>query len=208
MPLPPLDSLPSETTVSEAANRMILSKISDLSAWVICPSNIKENELGYDASFEGTDTKIAVIQYKRRYTGSGGSADARITVEQHATIRRVYPRPGVVYYAWGDFASYRELGEAHRLGTVLRRMIFVDSNDFPVGTTRLRHEGGDELLALHPDHPPLEVPFRNGEAWADSLVSCQVGVQFKDLKPIDGPSSTSGPGGPLGQTRYLIWERA
>lgn len=194
MPLPPLDSIPSELTFSSAVERHLLEDLDDPRAWAMAPSRIQESDLGYDARFQGT--KLALVQYKRPKNFPKRGVSVKIDPDQHAVLNRVAERlgPCSTYYAFGVFESLHDLDDAHLHEEVLKRSLFVDTTAFPVGVTTLRGATSGLTPPRRWTAVPRAVAFQDraaadeptspdvltGRQWIDLFRDCWVGVKIMD----------------------------
>lgn len=133
--------LPSEPTIEQLSNHLVLDQLDNPTAWIFVPTRNEERYRGYDATLQ--NAKSAVIQYKRVRAKATWWLTIGIDGRQHRTLMMNFaPRPTpYAFYAFSLYESYAELNSDFLVGRgalALDKTIFVDAHALPLTTTNLR----------------------------------------------------------------------
>lgn len=204
---------PSESTVEQLSNHLILLLLWPHPAWFFVPTRREELGLGYDASLQGM--KACAIQYKRiRPLKRPVGVAATINQTQLKTLRAKFPAAAVpyVFFAVAEYWDYAALGHALRTGhplTPATSIVFLDAHQIPVAASTLR------FTRAAPAAPPIVEPYSGGKSvgpgfpcmdlfqFARRLTACEIG---SDPREVDATLATDRRGR-LGRTSLLYVKR-
>src|SRR5687768_6774696 len=100
---------PSESTVEQQGNHLLLLLLAPSPAWFFVPTKREEAKLGYDASLQGM--KACLLQYKRARPLKRGGVSVKINPAQLSTLTSRCRRGGFPYVFIGvaEYRSYTHL---------------------------------------------------------------------------------------------------
>jgi hypothetical protein len=195
---PDWGTLPSESTIEQVGNSLILRALEPRPAWFFVPTRREEATRAYDASLQGF--KNCVIQYKRAaILKKARGVTVRLNVTQHQNLLKWYPahvHPHV-FIGLAEYWTYAEMGADVARGGIIGaspHLLLVDAHQIPAGTRQI------DIIRTHPTGEPIAFP-RTGKSrtappttcstipeFVRSLISCKVGVQSMEHSDVVGSS--------------------
>jgi hypothetical protein len=104
-------TVPSESTLEQQGNHLILILLAPSPAWFFIPTQREEIGLGYDASLQ--NMKACVLQYKRARPLHGGGVSIKLSATQLATLTSRYQRGGSRTYSSVQLCTALTPSSAH-----------------------------------------------------------------------------------------------
>jgi hypothetical protein len=197
---------PSESTVEQLGNHLILVLLAPSPAWFFVPTKREEAQLGYDASLQGM--KACVLQYKRARPLLRGGVSVKINPRQLTVLTSRYGRGSAPYVFIGaaGYRSYIHIS-ASAGASPLRRaelFVFVEAHAVPSGTTSIRFTSGGPGQPVGAqcfskrNRIGNVLPCVTALGLVDNLLRCNIGHGVADVGEFvahirDG----NGPGGKL-----------
>lgn len=191
---PSWSTAPSESTIEQLANHILLLLLHPRPAWFFVPTKREETHLGYDASLIGT--KGCVLQYKRVWPlkGSDGVA-ATIKPAQLSCLHTEFPKQAhpFAFIGLAEFRTYKDLANHVAAAGIVgagAHCCVVNIHDLPFGTTSLR------INRPHPGARPIAQPYALRKPFgapascltvlelAQQLICCTAGVPARQLAEV------------------------